>query len=1048
MGPREARKVVSALFSDIVGSTALGERMDPEDFKEVIGEAITRMARAVERFGGEVFEYSGDGLLAVFGAPAAHEDDPERAILAGLEIVDSLTAESDAIAERWGVEGLAVRVGIETGLVVLGRVGGGSKLEYGAVGDALNTAARLQGAAEPGTVLVGPRTHRLAADRFAFGESIELELKGKSGRVAARRVARPEVVEPTHRGRVGAPLVGRDDELRRGVESADEVVAGSGRILFVTGEAGIGKSRIVAELRGHFEATGPGVRWLEGRCVSYGDGLPYWPFRALLREWLGELAGERGVAELGGALRAELERLTRDRAGELAESLDMVIASAAAGPGGGPDPPPQVVQERIRGAVTELFAGLASEGPLAVALDDLHWADASSIALAERLLPLADQVPIMIVLSSRRERDAPVSGLRDRALRDHTDRAHEIALEPLSVSRDRELLAALLGETSLPAELERRLLARAEGNPLYLEELVRSMVEVGSLEPAAGGWSFDRDVPIELPETVEKLIAARIDRLSGPAQALLGIAAVLGRQFPVALLDRVAGPDRSTEALDELRAAELLGDGPRWPVPFRAFRHTLIQETAYQGLLRRRRQELHSAAIDAIEGLYPDRLDEFAGMVAHHAAVAGDDRRALAYHRRAGAGAAAVYSVAEAVEHFDGALAAAARLGLEATDPAVREATFERGNLHFQSGALDASRRDFEAALAAAREVGDPQLEVDAVTHLVSYWRARDFDRASELIEETVAVSEGMPPLARIDALSRLAIQYVHQLRLDRALEVGERALALASAEADSRSADRAKDALKLVAQQLGDVDRLEQLTGDLLASLRERREDAWYVPWVLLESGFVPLARGRWDDALAILDEALDLTRSRSHRYQEPLFLDALGWLHRAKGDYERAIEFGLQAAALGEEIGAGEWASWARASLGWTLLEARSPADAADCLKRGLRTAEAANPPAQLTRSVCLLAAAQAILGEADSAAELARRGTELLARVTVPSGRAWLFGAHAHLALARVRIEAGDAQGAEAIAAPLLDAARRSGWGERLTGVGLLGEVSALR
>jgi predicted ATPase/class 3 adenylate cyclase len=1042
-GPREARKVVSALFADVVGSTALGERLDPEDFRDVIAEAIGRMERAIERFGGEVFEYSGDGVLALFGAPTAHEDDPERAILAGLEIVDSVAAESDAIADRWGIEGFAVRVGIETGLAVLGRVGEGAKLEYGAVGDALNTAARLQAAADPGTVLAGPRTHRLTAGRFDFGDPIGLALKGKSGRVAARRVTRTEIERP-RRGPVGARLVGRDAELRRGIEAIEQVLGGSGAILFVAGEAGIGKSRIVAELRRRFEARAASQRWLEGRCVSYGEALPYWPFRGLLREWLGELAGEAG--DLSGVLRAELERLTGDRAGEVAESLDLVIATAAAGRAGRAEPPPQMVQERIRAAVAGLFAGMAAEGPLAIALDDVHWADASSLALTERLLSLTERAPILILLSSRPERAHPVWKLRDRAVGDHPDRLREIVLEPLGDDRDRDLLAALVGEAPLPEELERRLLARAEGNPLYLEELVRSMVEVGSLEPAAGGWTFDRDVPVEIPETVEKLIGARIDRLSPPAQELLGVAAVLGRQFPVALLERVA--DGTPTALDELRSGELLRDAARWPAPLYAFRHTLIQEAAYRSLLRRRRQHLHAAAIEAIEDLYADRIEEFAGMVAHHADVAGDDRRALDYHRRAGDGAASVYSLAEAIEHFDAALAAAARLGLDPTDAAVREATFARGNTYFQRGELEVSRHDLEVALAAAREAGDSQLLVDAATGLVGYWRGRDFARATELTEETVSASEGMPPLARVDALARLAIQYVHQLRLDHALEVADRALAVALAEGDPRSADRAKDALKLVAQQLGDVDRLERLTGELLASLRGRPEDDWYVPWVMLEAGFVPLARGRWEEAQELLAEALELTRGRGMRFQEPLFLDALGWLHRARGAYGEAIELGREAVALGHRSGGSEWASWAEASLGWTLLEADRPADAVECLERGLATAEAANPPAQVTRCVCLLACARAILGDRARANELAARGAELLDRVSVPAGRAWLFGAHAQLGLARVRIEAGDPKGGEAIAAPLLDAARHSGWGERLTGVALLGEVSAVR
>ena len=1046
--PREGRKVVSALFADVVGSTTLGERMDPEDFKGVVGAAVARMAAAVERFGGEVFEYAGDGLLALFGAPVAHEDDPERAILAGLAIVDSIAAEGGEIESRWGIEGFAVRVGIETGLAVLGPIGGGSKLEYGAMGDALNTAARLQAAAEAGAVLIGPRTHRVTAERFEFGEPRELELKGKAKPVVARRAHRPQVTAGGAPRGIAAELVGRDEELRSGIEWLEDVLAGSGRILFVSGEAGIGKSRLVGELRTRFErgeSSGEQPRWLEGRCVSYGEGLPYWPFRGLLREWLGELASGRGTDDLAPVLRAELERLVGQRALELAEPLALVLASAGHGPDAAPEPPPQVIQEGIRSAVAELFERLAAEGPLALLLDDLQWADASSVALVERLLELTERAPVLIVLVTRPEREHQVWALRDRVLPERADRSRELALGGLRGAGDRELLAALIGVDTLPGDLERRLLARAAGNPFYLEELVRSMVEAGSLQPEGDGWTFDRDVPVEIPETVEKVILARIDRLSAPAQGLLGVAAVLGRRFPVALLEEVAGSgDSLSDGLRELRIAEILRDAARWPVPFYAFRHALIQETAYRGLLKRRRQELHAAAIGAIESLYAARLDEFAGMVAHHADLAGDARRALDYHRRAADAAARVYSVDEAIEHYDGALAAADRLGLDLGDPDTRAATLARGQLRFAVGDLEACRSDLEAVTAAAREAEDAELEVEASLDLVSYWRGHDFARANEVIEQVVRVSEGVAPFARVNALARLAIQYVQQLRLDRAGEVGERALALAQAEGERRLVDRATDALKLVAQQLGDVARLEELTHDLLASLRERPQDKFYLPWVLLESAFAPLARGRWDETGERLTEALALTRSQGYRYQEPLFLDAFCWLHLAMGDHERAIEHGRSASSLAHEHGGAEWASWTDATLGWALLEAGAFEEAADVLELGLRTAQAGNPPAQITRCTCLLACARLMLGERERAEELAGRGEELLARISAPPGQAWLFGGHAYLALARIRLDAGERQRAEAIAEPILTAAERSGWGRSLAGAALVDEL----
>ncbi len=1038
-GPaRETRRVVTALFSDVVGSTALGERLDPEDFQTLVGAAVARMASSVETFGGEVFEYAGDGLLALFGAPTAHEDDPERAVLAGLRIIESIEAYRDEAAREWDVEGFAVRVGIETGLAVLGPVGGGSKLEYGAVGDALNTAARLQGEAEPGTVLVGPRTHELAAERFEFGEPRSLTLKGKAGEVEAWPV-RAQRAAGASAGAVRAALVGRESELAAALEPVDEVLDGSGRILIVTGEAGVGKSRLVAEIRERFESgSSPGgePRWLEGRCVSYGESLPYWPFRTLLREWLAGASQER----VRPALASELARLAPDRADELRPALEAALGLARGEGEGSATMPAEAAQQRIRDGVAEALDLLAAEGPLAIALDDLHWADASSLALIERLLELAERAPVLLVVNMRPEREHPAWELREGALRTLPHRAREIALERLGGDRGSELLGALVGAGTLPAELERRLLDRAEGNPFYLEELVRSMVDSGSLRRANGDWQFDREVPVDIPETVEKVVLARIDRLSPPAQELVGVAAVLGRQFPVPLLEAVSRAHGLEEPLRELQSAELLRDAARWPVPFVAFTHTLIQEAAYRGLLRRRRQELHAAALTAIEAIYADRLDEFAGMAAHHAASAGDHRAAIDYHRRAAKAAERVYALEEASEHYGAALDAASELGLDESDALVRELVADRGRNRFTVGDLEPARADLERAAAAAERYGDAETHAQAALDLASYWRAIDFTKATELMEEIAEKSAAVPGPARVNVLSRLAIQHVNQLRFDRAAEMAEEALRLAEADGDDLVVALALDAQKLVALQTGDIERLEALTTRLRAMLEAQfdeapRETSYYLTWVLLESGFVPLARGDHDAAIALFEEALELTRKMRARFQEALFVDALCWAYRSRGDYERALEYGHEAVELAPAAETVEWSAWTHASLGWTLLEAGDAARAAETLEAGLDVARAGRAPAQILRCTALLAWARADLGELDAASGLRDDAGGLFAGVSVPVGRAWLFGAHAYVAAARADLALGERQRAIELLEPIAAAAERSGWIEAL-------------
>jgi class 3 adenylate cyclase/tetratricopeptide (TPR) repeat protein len=1026
----EARKVVTALFADVVGSTALAERLDPEDFTTVVGEAVRRMAVAVEAFGGAVSELAGDGLLALFGAPAAHEDDPERAVLAGLRIVADIESYAPEVARDWEIANFGVRVGIETGLAVLGPLGGGEKVEYTAMGDSINTAARLQSASEAGMVLVGAQTQRLIAPAFAWGEARELRLKGKAEPVLAYPVQDREEV-PDVRPAAAAPtaLVGRDEELAAAAEAVDAALDGSGGVLVVSGDAGIGKSRLAAELRRRFDAAGGAGRWLTGRCVSYGESLPYWPFRALLRDWLRRDADIEG--DVGEILRVRLGELVGERAAEVEPLLGAVLGLA-----GGESDPSEELQRRIHDAVATVLGRLAREGPVVVCLDDAHWADASSLALVERLLELCDEEPVLLVLCARPEREGVWWRTRERVLRELPHRARELALEALGEAVDAALLESLVGAGTLPEGLERRLLARAEGNPFYLEELVRSMVDAGALVPANGGLAFDRDVPVEVPETVEKVILARVDRLDAEAREVLAAAAVLGRQFSLDLLEAVVSdPSTIRPALRTLQRAELVREGARWPEPVFRFRHSLIQEAAYHSLLRRRRQDLHRRVAAGIEGLGAERAETLVGMLALHWEGAGDDERALGARRRAAEAAGRLFALEEAIEHWTGALDAAERLGLPATDTRVLDARRWRGALRYLRGELGAARGDLEVGLAGARSAGDREREVDVLLELAAVARNEDWTRALALYDDAVRRAEGLGDSAlRVNALARGCIAYCNQLRLTRAVETGEGALALAEAGVGGRQAlTYALDALKLTAQQLGDLERLERLADRLLELVAESSEDLMVLQWTLLEAAFAPLGAGRWDEAATRLARARDVGRERGQTVHDAPFAAGLCWMHRSRGDYGEAIELAREVAETTYNVGAGEWAAWLDAELGWALLESGDAAGAAEVLARGAQVAEAIAAPNPRARCTSLLAWAHSSLGDLDAARAALTRAEAALGVVEVPEGRAWLYGGHAYVAAARARLALGDATGAEALVAPLRAPAEDAGWRE---------------
>lgn len=653
---RDERRNVTALFADLVGSTALTERLDPEEVRLIVGDAVARMVRAVEAYGGTVKDLAGDGCLALFGAPVAHEDDPERAILAGLRICREMADYGREVARSWGVAELQARVGIGSGPVVVGMVGAGSRVEYGAFGDTVNVVARLQAAAGPGQVLVLDATHRLVSARFAWSEPHRLELKGKSEPVTAfeARSAAQDGVDQRGTG-PGGRLIGRDAEMAALLEVASGLEAGSGGIAIVSGEPGIGKSRLVSELRDRTEGQG-GVpaRWIVGRCLSYGEALPYGPFRDLLRDWLG-LASDEPELRTRIALRRQVETLYGEAALDvypyLAALLELELEPEARARL--VEQAPEARQYRTWEVVVELLSQLAVSAPLVVVLEDLHWADPTSLGLLERVLAVAQDAAVLLVLTHRAERDHPSWRLRELAARDYAHRTIVLDLPALPGEAERELLSALIGGATLPARVNDRILSAAEGNPFFLEELVRSMVDAGALVAEDGGWRFDHDVQVEVPPTVGQVINARLDRLGSETLRVVRAAAVLGRRFDRPLLEGVAdGAAGIADALRELQRLDLVREARRWPRPEYQFKHVLIQEAAYAGLVESHRRELHQRAARWLEERFPSDPGEVAGLLARHWQAARDDDRAATYLVMAADRARAEHALDEAIGQY------------------------------------------------------------------------------------------------------------------------------------------------------------------------------------------------------------------------------------------------------------------------------------------------------------------------------------------------------------------------------------------------------------
>jgi class 3 adenylate cyclase/tetratricopeptide (TPR) repeat protein len=648
------RKQATVLFADVVGSTAAAEHLDPEAWTECMNGAFAFMIEAVTHYGGTIGRLMGDGVLALFGAPVAHEDDAERAVLAALRIRAAALGYAEEVERRHGLA-FAVRVGVNTGLSVLTVVGDGANAEYTAMGDAVNLAARLQALAEPNTVLIGPETFDRVRHRFEVEPRGATVVRGRSAAVELFRVTGVRTGSGRRRGSDdAAPLVGRDRERRLSERRLDDLRGGRGGILVVVGEAGVGKSRLVAELAAR--ATDASMRWLEGRGVSYADAVPYHPWRQVLLAAIGA-----DDAEPGAALRRRLAEATMGGPVEPEDRpyLELVLGIDAAGErdrwGTGDE-----IVERIGRAVLRCVTAWATAAPTVLVFDDLHWADGATVALIDAVSRAVHDVPLLLVLEARPIRESPAWPLLERIGAMPGDRATTIGLQPLDTTDAGELLDHLLGVDALAEATRALILRKTDGNPLFLEEVVRSLIDTGQVVRDGSAWRVA--VPIDdvaVPESLAGLLGARIDRLPRGARRIALTASVVGRTFAHAVLAAVVaeGPPEERPA-DVARSLAILADhglvvDAEEAERASTFRHALIHDAAYGRLLLRRRRALHELVGRVLERLHGDRLDEVAPTLGSHFARAEAWVEAARYGLIAADRARRLHATADALDQYE-----------------------------------------------------------------------------------------------------------------------------------------------------------------------------------------------------------------------------------------------------------------------------------------------------------------------------------------------------------------------------------------------------------
>ncbi|CAN5182642.1 adenylate/guanylate cyclase domain-containing protein [soil metagenome] len=655
------RRYVTVLFADVVDSTGLGERLDPEQVAEIMNGAFAFLNASVKKYDGTVARLLGDAILAFFGAPVAHEDDAERAVRAGLDIQAAASEYAKVVKVDYGVD-FDVRVGINTGLAVLAAVGDEIRTEYTAMGDTTNVAARLQSAALPGTVLISADTYHLVKQLFELRPRGSAMVKGKSAPIVTYEVLAPRAVPGKVRGLEGltSPLVGRAAEFKRVNDKLNEVREGRGAFVAVIGEAGLGKSRLLAEVS-ESAKSGPQVAWLEGRALSYGQAVTYYPWRQVIREAIGAQDGE--------APEVVREKLHRDAVcgampeGEpqyleviLSVESDATLEALTALEG-------DALVEHITRAARGYLRASASLMPTVIVLDDLHWADTASLDLLLGVAGLVEDLPLVITCLLRPDKDAPSWSAIERVRSKLSGPYTEILLEPLDAAHSKEPLGNLLYIEDLPESVRNLILDKAEGNPFFVEEVIRALIDSEYIVQENSHWRATREiVNVTIPDTLTGVLSARIDRLPENTKHVAQTAAVLGRIFAYRALMATCAAAPPSEQIEDvephlgvLTYEELVRERVHDPELEYIFKHALTQEAAYELLLIRRRKELHRRAGEVLEHLYPEQRGELAPALAYHYRLGEEWQRAADYAMQAGAQAVKVYAMREALAYYENA---------------------------------------------------------------------------------------------------------------------------------------------------------------------------------------------------------------------------------------------------------------------------------------------------------------------------------------------------------------------------------------------------------
>jgi class 3 adenylate cyclase/tetratricopeptide (TPR) repeat protein len=877
------RKLVTVLFADVANYTSISEKLDPEEIHQIMDGCFKILMDAIHKYEGTINQFTGDGVMSLFGAPVAHEDHAQRACHSALSIQTFIGNYGEKVKKDYGVD-FKLRIGLNSGPVVVGSIGDDLRMDYTAVGDTTNLASRLEGMARPGTSMVSGHTHKLARDFFEFESLGKVEVKGKKELQEIFELISVGEVQT----RIGASVakgltrfVGRKNSMAALMDAYDKARSGSGQVVGVVGDAGVGKSRLLLEFKNHLPMGE--FAYFEGRCLHFGGAMAYLPILDILRSYLGIKEGDQEflIKKNMEEKILQLDEKLHGALGPFHELLSLQIEDDAY-----QKLEPMQKRERTFEAIRDLLVYETQNRPVIVVVEDLHWIDKTSEEFLDYLIGWLTNASILLILLHRPEYT------HSWGSKSYYNR---IGLDQLTPKSSAELIWSILQVGEAVPELEALIFDRAAGNPLFMEEITHTLLEDESIRCRDGKCLLMKNVAkIQVPDTIEGIIAARMDRLEDNIKRTMQVASVIGRDFAFRILEAITEMRQGLKSyLLNLQGLEFIYEKSLFPELEYVFKHALTREVAYNSLLQQRRKEIHEKIGRAIEALYPERLEEFYEILAYHFDQGQVWDKAVKYRVSAGLKARHNYSIQAALDNFERAKEILQKHEPDGPWRERYDLFFEMGKTLMDMGQFPYALRELKAAADIAHREKTTDLRVQAM--FSGAYAAMSGHEIGELktilaeIEPLVADNmESLLGAVTLQGVGSLVSGDDIHLTLAKEKEMNE----LIRRAPNSPFCAEATSIIGACHRWRGDAKQCSEIYEPLLPILKESATPVIYME-TLFFYGLALGEQGRYQEAIRVLEEGREFGLKSGERYNTPKLTNSLGWAYHELCHFAKAIEY-----------------------------------------------------------------------------------------------------------------------------------------------------------